>query len=169
MCASWPPPTATWGAEARAGRFREDLYFRLDVVRLHIPPLRERRGDILPLADLFAARFAEINGLPRRPLSAEARRALLAHDWPGNVRELENALHRAVLMAGGEEIGAAAIELRRAPPAAQPAESPAAGRRRPAPASTPASRCPPPGGAAPPRRPGSRRWSAAGWRRSSAT
>ncbi|WBV44551.1 sigma-54 dependent transcriptional regulator [Pseudoroseomonas cervicalis] len=114
-------------AEARAGRFREDLFFRLDVVRLHIPALRERRGDILPLADLFATRFAEINGLPRRPLSAEARRALLAHDWPGNVRELENALHRAVLMAGGEEIGAAAIELRRAAPAAATlAEAPAA-------------------------------------------
>ncbi|WP_159995347.1 sigma-54 dependent transcriptional regulator [Roseomonas sp. 18066] len=104
-------------AEVRAGRFREDLYFRLDVVRLRLPPLRERPGDILPLADLFAARFAEVNGLPARPLNAAARRALLAYSWPGNVRELENALHRAVLMAEGDEIGADAIELAGAAPA----------------------------------------------------
>ncbi|ONG55267.1 sigma-54-dependent Fis family transcriptional regulator [Pseudoroseomonas deserti] len=100
-------------AEVRAGRFREDLYFRLDVVRLRLPPLRERPGDILPLADLFAARFAEVNGLPPRSLDAAARRALLAYSWPGNVRELENALHRAVLMAEGDAIGAEAIELAR--------------------------------------------------------
>ncbi|MFC7612033.1 sigma-54-dependent transcriptional regulator [Teichococcus aestuarii] len=104
-------------AEVRAGRFREDLYFRLDVVRLRLPPLRERPGDILPLAECFAARFAAVNGLPPRPLSAAARAALLAHAWPGNVRELENALHRAVLMACGTEIGAEAIELGGATPA----------------------------------------------------
>jgi DNA-binding NtrC family response regulator len=104
-------------AETKAGRFREDLYFRLDVVRLRLPPLRERRGDIVPFAELFARRFADANGLPFRPLSAAASAALLAHPWPGNVRELENAVHRAVLLAGGNEIDAAAIELE---PVAQP-------------------------------------------------
>ena len=98
-------------AEAQAGRFREDLLFRLDVVRLRIPPLRERAADILPLARYFAARFADANGLPPRPLSAAADAALLGHRWPGNVRELENAMHRAVLLAQGPEIGPEAIEL----------------------------------------------------------
>nr|WP_149536504.1 sigma-54 dependent transcriptional regulator [Siccirubricoccus phaeus] len=98
-------------AEVRAGRFREDLYFRLNVVTLRIPPLRERPGDILALADHFARRFAAANGLPRRGLSAEAEALLLAHPWPGNVRELENTLHRAVLLAAGPNIGAEAIEL----------------------------------------------------------
>ncbi|TCZ57982.1 sigma-54-dependent transcriptional regulator [Roseicella aquatilis] len=104
-------------AETRAGRFREDLYFRLDVVRLRLPPLRERPRDILPLADHFARHFAASNGLPERPLSARARQALLSYPWPGNVRELENAMHRAVLLAEGGEIGPEAIELAAAPAA----------------------------------------------------
>jgi DNA-binding NtrC family response regulator len=103
-------------AEVRAGRFREDLYFRLNVVQLRIPPLRERGGDILPLAEYFAERYATANGLPLRPLSPAATARLMAHPWPGNVRELENALHRAVLLATGREIGAEAIELGSAPP-----------------------------------------------------
>jgi len=98
-------------AEVRAGRFREDLYFRLNVVGIRIPPLRERVADILPLAEHFAERYAQVNGLPARPLSGGARAALLGHSWPGNVRELENALHRAVLLAEGRQIEAQAIEL----------------------------------------------------------
>jgi DNA-binding NtrC family response regulator len=98
-------------AEVRAGRFREDLFFRLDVVRLRIPPLRERPADILPLAEHFRARYAAANGLDVTGFSAMARRALQSHPWPGNVRELENAVHRAVLLAEGSEIGAEAIEL----------------------------------------------------------
>jgi DNA-binding NtrC family response regulator len=98
-------------AEVRAGRFREDLWFRLNVITLRIPALRERPGDILLLAEHFASRFAKANGLPRRALNAEARAKLAQHVWPGNVRELENTLHRAVLLAGGEAIGAEAIEL----------------------------------------------------------
>ena len=98
-------------AEVRAGRFREDLYFRLNVVSLRIPPLREREADILPLAEHFARRYAQVNGLPARGLSVQAEMLLLAHPWPGNVRELENALHRAVLLAEGREITADAIEL----------------------------------------------------------
>jgi DNA-binding NtrC family response regulator len=98
-------------AEVRAGRFREDLYFRLNVVQLHIPPLRARPGDVRPLAEHFARRYAEVNGLPPRPLSLQAAARLAEHRWPGNVRELENTLHRAVLLAQGREIGAEAIEL----------------------------------------------------------
>jgi two-component system response regulator FlrC len=89
----------------REGTFREDLLFRLNVVNLKIPPLRERPADILELAQHFIKKYAEANGVPPRPLSAEARRALVLNRWPGNVRELENTLHRAVLLATGDEIG----------------------------------------------------------------
>ena len=97
--------------EVSRGNFREDLYFRLNVVALRVPPLRERPGDVAALADHFARRYAEVNGLPYRPVSAAALRRLLSHGWRGNVRELENALHRAVLLAEGSEIDVAAIEL----------------------------------------------------------
>ncbi|MDB5413147.1 MAG: sigma-54-dependent Fis family transcriptional regulator [Rubritepida sp.] len=98
-------------AEVRAGRFREDLYFRLNVVQLRIPPLRERHEDILPLAQHFCARYSAANGLPERALSPLAASRLMTHSWPGNVRELENAMHRAVLLATGREIGTDAVEL----------------------------------------------------------
>jgi two-component system, response regulator FlrC len=98
-------------AEVRRGTFREDLYFRLNVVSLRIPALRERPGDIAPLAGHFARKYAEVNGLPFRPLSPDALLRLTAHGWRGNVRELENAIHRAVLLASGSEIGIDAIEL----------------------------------------------------------
>jgi two-component system, response regulator FlrC len=93
-------------AEVAAGRFREDLWFRLNVVNLHLPPLRERPADIVLLARHFAARYTALNGLPRRPLGGPAIALLRAHHWRGNVRELENCLHRAVLLASGDEIGA---------------------------------------------------------------
>jgi two-component system, response regulator FlrC len=97
-------------AEAvREGTFREDLLFRLNVVNLKLPPLRERPADVLELAQHFAKRYAEANGVPARPLSAEAKRQLSLARWPGNVRELENTIHRAVLMASGDEIGTEAI------------------------------------------------------------
>jgi DNA-binding NtrC family response regulator len=90
---------------AREGKFREDLLFRLNVVNLKIPPLRERPADIAELAHYFAKKYADLNGVPLRPLSPEARRALSLHRWPGNVRELENTIHRAVLLSSGAEIG----------------------------------------------------------------
>jgi two-component system response regulator FlrC len=102
--------------EVQRGAFREDLYFRLNVVALRIPPLRERPGDIAALAEHFARRYADVNGLPFRPLSREALLRLTSYGWRGNVRELENAIHRAVLLADGPEIGIEAIEL--GPPAA---------------------------------------------------
>ncbi|MGH7072288.1 MAG: sigma-54 interaction domain-containing protein, partial [Acetobacteraceae bacterium] len=98
-------------AETAARRFREDLYFRLNVVALVVPPLAQRPADIPALARHFARHYAEVNGLPDRPLSEDAVRSLLAHPWRGNVRELENAMHRAVLLADGPAISAAAIEL----------------------------------------------------------
>jgi two-component system response regulator FlrC len=89
----------------REGKFREDLLFRLNVVNLKLPPLRERPADIGELAQYFIKKYSDANGLPARALSAEARRALNVHRWPGNVRELENTLHRAVLLSSGPEIG----------------------------------------------------------------
>lgn len=97
------------GDAVREGSFREDLFYRLNVVHLRLPALRERPGDILALADHFARKYAEINGMPLRPLAAEARKLLLANAWRGNVRELENTIHRAVLLAKGAEIGAEAV------------------------------------------------------------
>src|SRR6201997_4400115 len=93
----------------RNGTFREDLFYRLNVVNLKIPPLRDRPADVLELAQHFARIYSQANGVPVRPLSAEARHALNVHRWPGNVRELENTIHRSVLMANGDEIGADAI------------------------------------------------------------
>ncbi len=93
----------------KEGRFREDLLYRLNVVNLKIPSLRDRPADILALAEHFGRKYAEINGMPERPLSADAKRELNAARWPGNVRELENTIHRAVLLASGVEIGVEAI------------------------------------------------------------
>ena len=97
------------GEAVREGKFREDLLFRLNVVNLKIPPLRERPADVLELAQHFARLYAAANGVPARPLSAEAKRQLALSRWPGNVRELENTMHRAVLMATGDEIGVEAM------------------------------------------------------------
>jgi two-component system response regulator AtoC len=89
-------------SDVGAGRFREDLLYRLDVVRLRLPPLRERPEDIAPLAAHFLARHARLRpDLPGLALGDDAREALLAHRWPGNVRELEHALERAVVLADG--------------------------------------------------------------------
>src|SRR6202162_1212775 len=93
----------------RDGTFREDLLYRLNVVNLKIPPLRERPADIIELAQHFARLYAGANGVPLRPLSADARRVLTTNRWQGNVRELENTIHRSVLMAQGDEIGVDAI------------------------------------------------------------
>jgi two-component system response regulator FlrC len=99
-------------AEAvRKGTFREDLLYRLNVVNLRLPALRERPGDIVALADHFAKKYAIANGVPDRPISAAARQRLVSHRWPGNVRELENAVHRAVLLSSGAEIEDFAIRL----------------------------------------------------------
>jgi DNA-binding NtrC family response regulator len=96
---------------AKRGAFREDLLYRLNVVNLRLPPLRERPKDILALARHFARKYAEANGVPFRAISGETERLLLSHAWRGNVRELENTIHRAVLLSQGTEITPEAIRL----------------------------------------------------------
>ena len=91
--------------EIRAGRFREDLYFRLAVVPLRVPPLRERPEDIVPLAVAFVERIARQYGRPAKRLGPDAVDALLRHDWPGNVRELRNLMERAVILGRGSDLG----------------------------------------------------------------
>ncbi len=106
----------------RDGVFREDLLYRLNVVNLRLPALRERPADVIALAEHFVKKYATANALPERPLSAEARRRLAAHRWPGNVRELENAMHRAVLLSSGPEIEDSAIRLPDGQPMGPPTE-----------------------------------------------
>ena len=85
----------------RNGTFREDLFYRLNVVQVYLPPLRERKKDIPDLVNLFMTRFAADYGRPKSAISAEAFKQLMAYDWPGNVRELENTLKRALVMCSG--------------------------------------------------------------------
>ncbi len=98
-------------AEIAAGRFREDLYYRLNVVPLRVPPLKERREDIPLIAEHYLRSFAARYGRPAKHLSGEAREALMAYQWPGNVRELKNLMERAVIMASASEIGPRDIGL----------------------------------------------------------
>ena len=95
--------------EVKAGMFRQDLYFRLNVINLVLPGLRERKNDIPKLARFFIDKYAKQNGVPAKPLSEAALDKLLNHSWPGNIRELENIMHRAVLIARGDQIGPEAI------------------------------------------------------------
>jgi DNA-binding NtrC family response regulator len=89
----------------REGKFREDLYYRLNVITLDLPPLRSRREDIPHLANYFLKKFSEENDLTPRTLAPEALRALVDYDWPGNVRELENVIERGVVLSSGSSIG----------------------------------------------------------------
>ncbi|MGB7190205.1 MAG: sigma-54 dependent transcriptional regulator [Acidobacteriaceae bacterium] len=105
-------------SELEAGRFRPDLLFRLNTVEIHLPPLRERREDIPPLAAYFLARYAQRYRKPVSGLDSAAVQAMLQHSWPGNVRELDHTLERAVLMARGPQIEAADLGLNSARAAA---------------------------------------------------
>jgi len=110
-------------AEIKAGRFREDLYFRLSVVTITVPALRDRPADIPLLAHHFAQRYAALNGLPRRPLAPASVEKLTRHRWPGNIRELENTIHRAVLLGAGDALAPDVIET--GPAEAEPVAAPA--------------------------------------------
>jgi DNA-binding NtrC family response regulator len=88
----------------KEGRFRQDLYYRLEVIRIAVPPLRERRGDVLPLARLFLGRVRQRTGRSVGGFAPEAERRLLEHDWPGNARELRNVVERAVVLGEGSTI-----------------------------------------------------------------
>ena len=98
-------------AEVRTGRFREDLLFRLNVVQLELPPLRERLDDLMPLCQLFIERYAKANNMTAKALDFGAIARLRRYRWPGNVRELENCIHRAVLLSQGTLIGPEDISL----------------------------------------------------------
>jgi len=88
----------------RQGRFREDLYYRLNVVQIQMPPLRARMGDVAPLAHHFVGKLCRAENLPRKQISREALTRLAGHSWPGNVRQLENAVERAVVLSGERQV-----------------------------------------------------------------
>jgi DNA-binding NtrC family response regulator len=98
------------------GRFREDLYYRLAVFRIHLPALRERGDDVLLLADRFVRELGARMGRLQPGLSQAARDLLLAHSWPGNIRELQNAIERALILAQGELISAEHLGILPRPP-----------------------------------------------------
>jgi two-component system nitrogen regulation response regulator NtrX len=97
--------------EISAGRFREDLFYRLNVVPVRLPPLRERREDIPELVSHFLARFAAERRMPALSISAEAMAALQAHDWPGNVRQLRNIIERTIILAPGDRVSCIDVDL----------------------------------------------------------
>jgi two-component system response regulator HydG len=121
LCAT----NADLAARVRDGRFREDLYYRIDVIRLRLPPLRERADDIPLLAAHFLKKHAARSGKRVEHLSPEALETLAVHPWPGNVRELENVVERAVVLARGDTIQPQDLGIARAPAAAPAGSAPA--------------------------------------------
>jgi two-component system nitrogen regulation response regulator NtrX len=97
--------------EIAAGRFREDLFYRLNVVPVRLPPLRERREDIPELVSHFLARFATERRITPPRISEEAMAALQAHDWPGNVRQLRNIIERTLILAPGDRVSCIEVDL----------------------------------------------------------
>src|SRR5690349_16568627 len=97
--------------EITSGRFREDLFYRLNVVPVRLPPLRERREDIPELVSHFLARFAAERRMPALSISEEAMAALQAHDWPGNVRQLRNIIERTIILAPGDRVSCIEVDL----------------------------------------------------------
>ncbi len=91
--------------EIKEGRFREDLFYRLNVVQIYIPPLKERMEDVAPLVEHFIENFRVERGVPKLNVSSGAMEKMMQYDWPGNVRELRNALERAVVMGNGQTVG----------------------------------------------------------------
>jgi two-component system, NtrC family, response regulator PilR len=123
------------GADVKAGRFRQDLYYRLNVIEIAVPPLRDRRGDLPALCESLLARIAQESGMPAPPLSPAVVEQLALHPLRGNVRELENLLHRAVALSDGDD-----LQIDFEPTEAAPLEPP---EERPT-TSTPASALAPP-------------------------
>jgi DNA-binding NtrC family response regulator len=113
----------TLAEEVKAGRFREDLYYRINVVEVAMPPLRERREDIPLLAAFFLERFARREGKAFEGISSAALERLSAHEWPGNVRELENAIERGVVVGRGPLLDAADLPSQVRPSDASPAQA----------------------------------------------
>lgn len=111
-------------AEVAAGRFREDLYYRLNVIPLHLPPLRKRGGDVLLLARHFLSRFCQKKSRSPLALAPDARRILAAYAWPGNVRELENVMERLSILVDGNVVQAADLPQKILEQVGDPAELP---------------------------------------------
>ena len=109
-----PRRTADLEDSIAAGQFRNDLYYRLSVFPIYLPPLRDRGNDIILLADHFVLKYAKETGKPVKRIATDVVEAFLSNPWPGNVRELENCIERAVLLAEGES-----IEMRHLPPSLQ--------------------------------------------------
>ncbi|MDF3047373.1 MAG: transcriptional regulator FlbD [Candidatus Midichloriaceae bacterium] len=93
------------------GNFREDLFYRLNVINIELPPLRERKDDIEELANHFVDKYAKLNAISKKAISEEAIEKLVNYDWPGNVREIENCIHRALLLSNSQEITASDVIL----------------------------------------------------------
>ena len=142
-------------AEVEAGRFREDLYYRLYVVPIALPPLRERGEDVLLVARHFLAQFAREEGRKFRAFSREAEAVIAAYPWPGNVRQLQNAIRNVVVLHDGDAVTPEMLPTLPAPHAAPPAPPPRE-EPRPAPAAPPPVEAPPPVWSAPV-------WSAPAW------
>jgi two-component system response regulator FlrC len=119
-------------SQVASGKFREDLYYRLAVFPIAIPPLRERMDDVVPLAELFLERYGQTMGRIGLTLSEAAKSAMSSHAWPGNVRELENAVQRALLMADGTTVEPEHLELRSSAGSAGSALAGAFAEREPA-------------------------------------
>ena len=153
------------GALVADGRFRHDLYYRINVIELRVPPLRERGDDLPILADAILSRLAQAQGRTVPQLGADALAALRAYPFPGNVRELENILERALALADGDLIEAADLRLPAGASTAKPASARARARHRPAPTRARSTRATPPAAACPSTwsnssaTPSSRRWS----------
>jgi sigma-54-specific transcriptional regulator len=114
-----------------ADRFRTDLYYRLSVAPITLPPLHQRRGDILPLAQHFLQRYAQTMGLGAVSLAPDARAALLAYNWPGNIRELENVIHYALIVCAAGQVRAADLNLAGTVQPEEPARKPRAAAAAP--------------------------------------
>jgi two-component system, repressor protein LuxO len=126
-------------AEVMAGRFREDLFYRLHVVPIHVPPLRERRDDAVLIARTLLARYAAEEGKRFLGFSEDAEAAIRAHDWPGNVRQLQNVLRNAVVMSDGEALTAAMLNIPGSRVRAAAGAGPPVGRAGAAPLAAPAA------------------------------
>ncbi len=111
MCVWWQLPTSIWTQAIAEGRFREDLYYRLNTVPIQIPPLRERGDDVLLLFRKFSADFAEKYRMPAIQLTEDAKKELLAYPWPGNVRQLKNITGQISIIETNREICCYLAEL----------------------------------------------------------
>jgi transcriptional regulator with GAF, ATPase, and Fis domain len=103
------------------GQFREDLFYRLNVFAIHLPPLRQRPEDVLPLSDAFLTEYGRSLGRPPSGVSKDARKRLMEYEWPGNVRELRNVLERAAILCDGGLIASEHLAITPAPPKVDPA------------------------------------------------